>query len=265
LTYSFQSGSVFTDPTVPITDFKARFHAQVFSYYRSFNFFGRSANVVGSVPYAVGNFSALVAGSQAAVYRSGLADARVRMSVNLHGGKAMPVRGFMEWREKTIVGASLTAIIPTGQYDPVRVINPGNHRWAVKPEVGFSRRFGKWGLDLYGGAWFFSTNSQYFPGNSIRSQSPVLATEAHLVRYLTKKFWFSGDVNYWTGGRSTVNGDRNLDYQRNSRIGCTAAVPVTTHQSVKVSYNRGAYIQVGGDYQNVSVGWQYSWITGAPR
>ena len=33
LSYSFSTGSVFTDSTLPITDFKARFHAQVFSYY----------------------------------------------------------------------------------------------------------------------------------------------------------------------------------------------------------------------------------------
>jgi len=27
-----------------------------------------------------------------------------------------------------------------------------------------------------------------------------------------------------------------------------------------VSYNKGTYISFGGNYQNVSVAWQYSWV-----
>jgi hypothetical protein len=70
LSYSFFDGSVFTDPTLPIQDFKARYHAGVFSYYRAFNFLGRSANVTGSLPYALGNFQATIAGAENRVYRS---------------------------------------------------------------------------------------------------------------------------------------------------------------------------------------------------
>ena len=94
LSYSFFDGSVFTDPTLPIQDFKARYHAGVFSYYRAFNFFGRSANVTGSLPYALGNFQATISGAENRVYRSGLADARVRFSVNLKGGPAMALNEF---------------------------------------------------------------------------------------------------------------------------------------------------------------------------
>jgi hypothetical protein len=48
--------------------------------------------------------------------------------------------------------------------------------------------------------------------------------------------------------------------QRNSRVGVTASIPVTRHQSIKLSYNNGAYIRYGGNYQNISVAWQYSWL-----
>jgi hypothetical protein len=58
-----------------------------------------------------------------------------------------------------------------------------------------------------------------------------------------------------------LNGVENSGtLQRNSRIGGTIAIPVSRHQSLKFSYNRGAYILYGGNYQNVSVGWQYSWV-----
>jgi outer membrane putative beta-barrel porin/alpha-amylase len=216
------------------------------------------------LPYTVGNFRATVAGADAHLYRSGLVDARVRLSVNLRGGPALHLSEFPKWRERTVVGASLTVIAPTGQYDPARLINPGLHRWAIKPEVGFSRRWGRWTLDLYAGMWLYAANLEYFPGTSTRSQAPVGVGELHWAYQAKSRFWFSADGNFWTGGRTTIDGTKRFDLQRNSRIGVTVAIPVDSHQSVKFSYSRGAYIAVGGDYQNLSAAWQYSWI-GKPR
>jgi hypothetical protein len=63
------------------------------------------------------------------------------------------------------------------------------------------------------------------------------------------------------GGITSLDGLAHPDTrQTNSRIGTTAAVPVSKHQSLKVSYNTGTYIRFGGDYQNDSVAWQYSWL-----
>ncbi len=263
LSWSFFDGSVFTDPTVPIEDFKVRFHSEIFSYTHSFALFGRSANVTGSLPYAVGNFQGTVAGAENRIYRSGLADARVRLSVNILGGPAMSLKEFRNWRAKTVIGASVTVLAPIGQYDPARLINPGLHRWALKPDLGWSRRWGRWTLDIYGGVWFFTVNQQYYPGACVRAQAPIGSGEMHLSYDLKPRFWLSLDGNFWTAGRTSINGTDKPDYQRNSRIGATAAIPLNRHQSVKVSYSRGAYISIGGNYQNISAAWQYSWVRGA--
>ncbi len=75
------------------------------------------------------------------------------------------------------------------------------------------------------------------------------------------RLWASLDGNFWVGGTSILNGvEKAGTQQRNSRIGGTVSFPVGKHQSIKFSYNRGAYISYGGNYQNVSVGWQYSWL-----
>lgn len=263
LAYSFSDGAVLTDTTLPITDFTARFHAQVLSYFRAFSFLGRSTNAVVSVPYAFGTLRATVGDREGQLYRSGLADFRLRFAVNLRGAPAMPLRKFTEWREKASLGASLTVVAPTGQYDPARLINSGSNRWAAKPELGFSKRFSNWTVDLYGGIWFFADNSKFFPGTSTRQQDPVGAVELHLTRYLNRRFWLSADGNYWTGGRTTIGESRKADYQKNSRVGITVSVPVSQHFSLKGSYSRGAYISIGGNYQNLTLAWQYSWITGA--
>src|SRR3954453_10037235 len=99
LSSSFFDGPIFTDPTIPITDFKGRFDVTALSYVRSFNFFGRSANVVGTVPYVVGNFHGIVLEAPRSAYRSGLGDARICVSVILSGGRAMKMDEFVRWRE----------------------------------------------------------------------------------------------------------------------------------------------------------------------
>ena len=102
-------------------------------------------------------------------------------------------------------------------------------------------------------------------------QSPIGAFEGHLS-YDAKKFrakptplWFSLDGNFWFGGVTSLNGISNpATRQTGSRIGVTGSVPLNKHQSLKCSYNNGTYIRFGGDYQNISVAWQYSWL-GHPK
>ena len=261
LSEAFNDGAVLLDPALPVENGKGRFNIPVLGYYQSFSFFGRSANVTALVPYAHGNFEGTVAGQFAQAYRSGLADARVRFSVNLSGGRAMNVREYAKWKEKRTIGASLTVTLPTGQYDPVRIVNNGANRWGFKPEIGISRRWNRWVVDWYMGAWFYTANSKFFPGNAYRTQRPVGVAEGHIGYYIKPRLWASFDANFWAGNRSTVNGVQKNDGQRNSRIGGTISVPFTRHHSVKFSYSQGAYVTIGGDFKTVAVAWQYSWIS----
>jgi hypothetical protein len=260
-TYTFSQGPVFVDPLLPIEDLKGSFQTQTLSYYHSLDFFGRSANLTVALPYATGNFEGTVAGVHQQVRRSGLADGRIRFAWNLYGGRAMPVREYVTWHEKTTIGTSLTVAVPTGQYDPARLINGGGNRWGVKPEIALTHRWGKWMLDLYGGVWIFGSNGNFYPGGSLRTQAPILNGEAHFGYYVKPRLWVSMDANYWIGGNSTVNGVINRDQQKNSRLGCAVAIPAGAHQSVKFSYSKGAYVSIGGNYSTVSASWQYSWLT----
>jgi hypothetical protein len=260
LAYSFNQGSVFVDPDVPIESPRVKFETETISYYHSFGMFGRSANITGLVPYALGTAQGQVSGASTSIYRSGLADSRVRFAVNLMGGPAVPPRDFRFWREKTLIGMSFTAVLPTGQYDSTRLINVGAHRWAFKPEVGISKRWGRWVSDWYAGAWVFTSNRQWFPGSSVRKQKSVGAGEAHLTYYFKPRLWASFDGNFWFGGRSEINGQLNADEQKNSRVGVTVAIPFDRNQSLKVSYAKGAYVRIGGNYTTISIAWQFSWL-----
>jgi hypothetical protein len=271
LTWSFYDGTVLFDGTAPITGAAGTYHVPIFSYYHSFNFFGRSANVTGSLPYAVGNFQGTAQGAEKRLYRSGLLDSAFRLSVNLKGGPAMPVQEFIKWHQKMLLGLSLKVVAPTGQYDPTKLINWGANRWGFKPEFGYSERWGHWVLDGYSGIWFYTKNPEFFSHNTLflgtqsQSQKPIGAFEGHLSYDLKPRLWFSLDGNYWFGGKTSLNGIENpLTRQKNSRVGGTASIPVSKHQSLKFSYSNGAYIRYGGNYQSVSVAWQYSWL-GRPK
>ena len=266
-TYSFYTGNILFDGEIPITGATATTSVPVLSLTHSLQIFGRSANFTASLPYGVGNFRGTVVGAETKAYRSGLLDSSFRLSVNLKGGPAMGVQDFLEWQQKTLVGVSLKVVAPTGQYDPTKLINLGANRWAFKPEVGLSRRWGHWVLDTYAAVWFFTTNHDFFsrnqfsPGTNTQTQNPIFAFEGHLSYDVKRRLWASFDGNFWVGGRTSLNGVENPGtQQRNSRVGCTVSVPVSKHQSLKVSYNRGAYIRYGGNYDNASVAWQYSWV-----
>ena len=262
-TWSFYDGGLNLNGTIPVTNATGTYNVSIFSYYHSLNFFGRSANIVAYLPYAVGTFQGDLSEQHRSVYRSGLLDSSFRFSVNLMGGPAMQPKEFAKWKQKRLLGLSLRMVAPTGQYSGKKLINWGSNRWAFKPEVGYSERWGHWVLDGYAGVWFYTTNSAFYAGPVTKPQdeAPIGALEGHLSYDVKPRFWVSLDANFWSGGITSLSGIRNLaTKQTGSRIGATASFPISKHQSIKVSYSNGTYIVFGGNYQNVSVSWQYSWL-----
>ena len=263
VTWSYFNGGVNFNGAVPITGAMGVYNVEIFSLYHSFDLLGRSANIAAGLPYAVGNFSGMLAGKPATAYRSGLVDLTTRFSVNLMGGPAMQPREFAKWKQKVLLGASLKVVAPTGQYGPTKLVNWGINRWAFKPELGYSERWGNWLLDAYAGAWFYTANpaSYAVPKPLPQTEAPIGSFEGHLSRNFGAGTWASLDGNFWWGGVTSLSGIENLDTkQTGSRVGGTAAWRYARHQSVKVSYSNGTYIRFGGNYQNVSVAWQYSWL-----
>ena len=265
--YSFYTGNIDFAGGLPITDATATANLGSLSYFHSMRTFGRTASLNVALPYAEANFKGSVFGNQTNVYRSGLADSVYRFSVNLLGGPAMAPREYVKWRQKTLFGASIRVVAPTGQYDSTKLINIGANRWGFKPEVGLSRRWGHWVVDAYFGTWFYTMNpkffsqNQYNPGITTQKQAPIGALEGHLSYDVRPRLWVSFDGNFWFGGKTSLNGKQNpATEQNNSRLGGTVSVPITKHQALKCSYNNGAYIKYGGDFQNITVGWQYSWL-----
>lgn len=267
VTWTFNTGAIQLNNTAPITGADGTVNEFLPTYYHALSFFGRSANVLVGLPYAVGTFEGLVVDHKESTYRSGIGDGLIRFSVNLKGGPAMKMPQFTKWKQKTLLGASLFVQMPTGQYNPTKLINIGANRWGFKPEFGYSQKWGNWVLDAYAGVWFFTTNSEFFshnrffPGTNTQSQAPMGSFEGHLSYDFKPRLWASLDGNFWFGGETSLNGKSSpTTRQQDSRVGLTVAIPITKHQSLKFAYSNGAYVRFGGDFQAISAAWQYNWI-----
>jgi hypothetical protein len=146
------------------------------------------------------------------------------------------------------------------------LINIGAHRWAFKPEIGYTGRPGSFVIDAFAGLWLFTANDEFGvsaanPQGARRTQDPIGAFELHVSYDVKPRLWISADVNYWRGGRTSVNGvEGSATLFANSRLGVTGSVPLTRRQSLKISYSDGVIIRIGGNFQVLSVGWQYGWI-----
>jgi hypothetical protein len=168
-------------------------------------------------------------------------------------------RRFRREKPGTIFGASLTIIGPTGEYDPSKLINIGTNRWAFKPELGFAQPLGRWWIDAYAGAWFFTTNHDFFGGQT-REQDPLTVVQAHVSYTFRPRLWLGLDGTWYAGGSTTINGVGNADRQENSRVGLTLAVPVSKAHSLKFGYARGTTTRVGSKLDTISVAWQFLWF-----
>jgi hypothetical protein len=56
LTWAFYDGNINYNGALPVSGATGSYNVEIFSYYHSLSFFGRSANVVASLPYALGSF-----------------------------------------------------------------------------------------------------------------------------------------------------------------------------------------------------------------
>jgi hypothetical protein len=259
LTYGYQSGDVLLDSSLPLKDVSIKFNVASVGYGRTFNLAGRQANVAVLFPYLWGTAQGTVFEDQIKVRRSGGGDLRVRFSTLLKGGEALGPREFVQRKPATIIGASVSIIVPTGQYDPARLVNPGSNRWAFKPEVGISKPVGRWTFEMMGGAWLFSANNNFL-GTSRREQKSMASFQGGVIYTLRPRMWLSGNATFYSGGSTVVNGTANNDRQKNTRVGATFSYPLNQRQSLKVVWAKGVTTRIGGNLNTVVVAWQYAWF-----
>lgn len=190
-----------------------------------------------------------------------MTDVTLRASVNLYGAPALSLQEFRHYRQDTIVGASVLVTAPTGQYDPMRLINIGTNRWSFRPELGVSKALGRWTLEAAAGVAFYTDNDAFL-GSNVRRQRPLFGLQGHAIYNISPQLWAALDVTYYVGGQTSVNGVLDNDRQANARWGATLAQSLDRHNSIKVYFSSGVAARTGTNFTAVGVAWQYRWGAG---
>jgi hypothetical protein len=258
LGYAFSQGGVATDPSVPLTNADIDIDFTFLGYARALDLWGLSGKVAVVLPYAWLSGTADFMGQPRERDVSGFGDLRLSLSVNLYGAPALSLEEFAAYQQDLIVGASLHVSVPLGQYDSDRLVNIGTNRWSFKPEVGVSKAWGPWTLEMIGGVTFYTDNNNFLGGRS-REQDPLYSVQGHVIYSFPLGIWAALNGTYYTGGRTTVDGVRSDDRQENSRVGVTVALPVDRHHSVKLYASTGASTRTGSDFTTIGIAWQFRW------
>lgn len=257
--YGNSNGSITFDAGSPISDAHANIDAATVGYSRVFDLAGRQASVSAGLPYVWGNVSGNVFEESRMAHRSGAGDLRLKISTLLVGGPALSRKAFAARTPAPIVGVSLVAVAPTGEYMPDKLINIGANRWALKPEIGLSYPMGRWQADAYAGVWLYADNDDFFGGHRLE-RDPMSVFQGHLSYTVRPGLWVALDSTYYRGGATKTDGVRDPNAQENARVGLTVSVPVRRGQALLLSYSKGAMTRFGGDFTAFTLSWRALWF-----
>jgi hypothetical protein len=256
--YAYSSGGLATDPALPLKNAHLDVHTPILAYARAFDAWGKSAKL--DTVFGGGCLEGTAELNGAPMRREicGLLDPTFRVSMNIYGAPALQLKDLASYKQDLIVGASLQVQAPLGQYDRNRLVNLGSNRWELRPEIGVSKALGALTAEAIFSATFYTTNHEFYGGQT-REQDPVLATQLHLIYQFPGGTWLALDANYYTGGRTTLDGVQQNDELGNSRLGLTLALPWDRSNTVKLYASEGVSVRTGSDFSVLGLAWQHRW------
>jgi hypothetical protein len=256
--YVNTSGDISFDPVLRIEDATASINTVSATYLRSFGWSGKTARVDVRLPYQKAVWKGLLDGSPAKAVREGVDDPRIRLSVNFIGAPALKGKEYQAYRAShttsTVVGAALAVTLPLGQYKEDKLLNLGQNRFIIRPQIGAVHTRGPWSFELTGSAFFYTDNDEFWNGNKLE-QKPLLALQAHVIRSFQRGIWASLSAGAVRAGETTINGEEKNDTKEDFLYALSAGLPVTRTASVKIAYARGRTGRnIGSDSDNIGIG-----------
>ena len=119
LVYSFSTGAVLTDKTIPVQNIDGNVHTFGAAFGRTFSFFGLAAKADAFVPFTTGRWSGMIEEVQldSTVARTGFGDPVARFMFFFVGAPALSGPEFVKHRARTVAGASLRLVVPRRRHD----------------------------------------------------------------------------------------------------------------------------------------------------
>lgn len=256
----YSKGNILLDKTLPIEDLEAKINSFGLGYFHSFKLLDRLTKFSVVVPYAIGDFSALVEGEPQSDVRNGLGDPIVTLSMMLIGTEALkPQEFFKQEQKKFKLGVLLKLKAPLGQYDDDRLINMGLNRWALKTGVGTSYTLGKRIVfEAQLGTWFFSENDDFLVDNTSK-QKALFEGQFHTTYIFKPGTWLAASIGTIQGGATEINGVANEPFE-NLRYGLAISHRLNPKHSLKFAFTNGFISRTGDDFNTFLLVYQFLWF-----
>ena len=254
--YGYTEGDIFFDPLLLIEDASFELHSVAFGYVRSLGFLGKSARIDFTLPYRSGRWEGTVDGEFVHIRRRGPGDARMRFSMLLYGGPAQtPIEFSKSEKNNTVVGAAIAVSMPTGDYSNQRLINLGDNRWIIRPQLGVTHTRGRWTGELTGSVFIYTDNNDFWQQSELETD-PLYALQAHVIYNFRPGLWMSVSTAYGWDGEATVNGDAKNNPSGNWLSALSLGLPINRKQGIKITYLRGRTQKpTGADIDSLILGY----------
>jgi hypothetical protein len=251
-------GGIVFDQATTIEDATGDIWGLGAGYVRTLGVLGASSKLQLAVPVMSGDWKGTYQGAPASRSSSGLADPSVEWSVNFIGAPAMKMKDMRGFQQKWVVGASLKATIPLGQYDPEKLLNLGANRWGLRTRLGASRKWERFTFEAMGSIWFFTKNDDFFGGNTLE-QDPLYSLQFNGIYEFPSRIWLGLGAGFSRGGQGSTNDVSSDSYNKNTRWAAILSYPIAKKHSVKVLYISQVSTRVGSDFDQFTLGWSMRW------
>lgn len=256
--YGYSEGAMPDNLSLGLDNPNLNINSTVLAYGKTFNVLGRNTKFDLILRYSTLHGTAQQNGIDVGRDIRGMGDTKARLSFNLLGAPALSLKEFTSYQQDIIVGVSIQATIPTGQYDSSKLVNISAHRWALKPGIGISKKLSDYTFEFAADAEFYTENNDFFGGIK-RKQDPIYSTQVHVLYTFRRAMWLGIGATYYWGGELFNDGVGADNKLRNTRIGATFALPISKHHYIKLYGNRGINTRYGTDFDDIGIAWQYSW------
>lgn len=262
--YVYTSADIYLDPLLQVEDLELSLNTISMKYVRSFEAFGKTARFELGQGYQEGTWKGLLEGTPAQTHRSGLTDTSLRISTVLYGAPPLKGKEFQQYRQsvancETLIGAGLILKLPTGDYSNEKLINLGDNRFTLRPQLGVVHQRGHWTFEASGAIWLYADNNDFWQGSQ-REQDAFYAIQSHIIYTFRPGFWLSGSLGYGYGGENKIDGVSKNDVKANLAWAFAGGYSISRNMGFKVAYI-GTQTQkdTSFDSNSIAVGFSVVW------
>jgi hypothetical protein len=152
------------------------------------------------------------------------------------------------------LGFSGWVFLPTGSYEPDRLVNQGLNVWSAKLEGNFTwRPAANWSLELASAVRFFDDNDDFGATHATLERDPRYTVETHVVRTLRKNLFASVDYFYHWGSETTVNGSQRDDGWDDHAAQLSMVWRLSQNHVLTLWYRNDFKVRSGPEYQTLGI------------